>query len=49
VRVGDTVRRPAGANAERVELLLRHLEAAGFDAAPRFRGIEPGFATTQAA
>jgi hypothetical protein len=40
VRVRDTVRRPRGANAARVERLLEQLEAAGFDAAPRFLGID---------
>jgi hypothetical protein len=40
VRVGDTVRRPRGANAERVERLLEQLEAAGFEAAPRFLGSD---------
>lgn len=40
VRVGDTVRRPPGANDEFVGTLLRHLEGAGFDAAPRFLGLD---------
>jgi hypothetical protein len=40
VRVGDTVRRPVGANSAFVHRLLRHLEAQGFSAAPRFLGID---------
>lgn len=40
VRVGDTVRRPVGANAPLVHALLRHLEAVGFQGAPRFLGID---------
>ncbi|MEV4249962.1 aminoglycoside phosphotransferase family protein [Streptosporangium canum] len=40
VRVGDTVRRPAGFNAPLVHALLDHLEAAGFAGAPRFLGID---------
>ncbi len=39
-RVGDTVRRPLRPTAEGVHALLRHLEAAGFDGAPRFRGVD---------
>jgi hypothetical protein len=35
VRVGDVVRRPAGAWSRNVHALLRHLEEAGFDGAPR--------------
>ncbi|WBB77890.1 phosphotransferase [Micromonospora sp. WMMD882] len=35
VRVGDTVRRPAGPWTDSVDALLRHLHAAGFEAAPR--------------
>jgi Ser/Thr protein kinase RdoA (MazF antagonist) len=38
VRVGETVRRPAGANTPFVRRLLDHLAAVGFDAAPRFLG-----------
>jgi GrpB-like predicted nucleotidyltransferase (UPF0157 family) len=38
VRVGDTVRRPAGANGAFGAELLRHLEDVGFDGAPRFLG-----------
>src|SRR5262249_48697941 len=40
VRVGDTVRRPMGANADYVHGLLLHLEQGGFDGAPRFLGID---------
>jgi Ser/Thr protein kinase RdoA (MazF antagonist) len=40
VRVGDTVRRPTSSNALFVHALLRHLEVVGFDAAPRFLGID---------
>ncbi|UWZ59863.1 phosphotransferase [Dactylosporangium aurantiacum] len=40
VRVGDTVRRVAGPWTPAVHALLRHLEAAGFDAAPRALGLD---------
>jgi hypothetical protein len=40
VRVGDTVRRPAGPHTPLVHALLRHLEAAGFHGAPRVLGID---------
>lgn len=40
VRVGDTVRRPRSPGSVVVESLLLHLENVGFDAAPRFRGID---------
>ena len=40
VRVGDEVRRPVGAWSPAVHALLAHLERAGFDGAPRFRGID---------
>lgn len=40
VRVGDTVGRPAGRSAPAVRCLLLHLEAVGFDAAPRFLGTD---------
>jgi phosphotransferase family enzyme len=40
VRVGDTVRRPVGPWTPSVHALLRHLEAAGFDGAPRVLGID---------
>jgi phosphotransferase family enzyme len=40
VRVGDTVRRPLRAHTPAVHDLLRHLEKAGFDGAPRALGID---------
>lgn len=40
VRVGDTVRRPVQPWTPEVHGLLRHLEAVGFDAAPRVLGID---------
>ncbi len=40
VRVGDTVRRPTGPWTPAVHAFLRHLEAAGFDGAPRVLGID---------
>jgi hypothetical protein len=40
VRVGDTVRRPTNANSAFVHQLLLHLERAGFEASPRFQGID---------
>lgn len=40
VRIGDKVHRPRTAGAELVESFLVHLEQVGFDAAPRFRGID---------
>jgi Ser/Thr protein kinase RdoA (MazF antagonist) len=40
VRVGDTVRRVPGPWSPAVHALLRHLEATGFDGAPRFLGID---------
>ncbi|MGH2387871.1 MAG: phosphotransferase, partial [Chloroflexota bacterium] len=40
VRVGATVRRPAGPNAPFVHTLLQYLETIGFDAAPRFLGMD---------
>jgi hypothetical protein len=40
VRVGGTVRRATGAWTPAVHALLRHLESAGFDAAPRVLGID---------
>jgi Phosphotransferase enzyme family len=40
VRVGETVRRPPSTNAGFVRSLLRHLEAAGFDGAPRYLGSD---------
>src|SRR5215467_5211153 len=40
VRVGDTVRRPLGRNAEYVHDLLLHLERCGFEGAPRYLGVD---------
>ena len=40
VRVGDTVRRPAGPHTPAVHALLAHLHAAGFEGAPRPLGID---------
>jgi hypothetical protein len=40
VRVGDTVRRPAGPWTPAVHALLGHLHAVGFDGAPRPLGID---------
>ncbi|MFG3285590.1 phosphotransferase enzyme family protein [Streptomyces sp. NPDC048111] len=40
VRVGDTVRRPAGPWTPAVHALLAHLHEAGFDAAPRPLGMD---------
>ncbi|WP_237110179.1 aminoglycoside phosphotransferase family protein [Nonomuraea sp. MG754425] len=40
VRVGGTVRRPAGPWTPSVHALLRHLEAAGFTGAPRCHGLD---------
>lgn len=40
VRVADTVRRPRGSHSDFVAALLRHLDRAGFDAAPRFLGVD---------
>jgi aminoglycoside phosphotransferase (APT) family kinase protein len=40
VRVGDTVRRPAGPWTPAVHALLHHLHAAGFTAAPRPLGVD---------
>ena len=40
VRVGDTVRRPAGPWTPAVHALLTHLHAAGFPGAPRPLGID---------
>ena len=38
VRIGDTVRRPHQDSSDYVAAFLRHLEAAGFDGAPRYLG-----------
>src|SRR5919112_1630192 len=40
VRVGDTVRRSTGPWTPAVHALLRHLEAVGFDGAPRVLGVD---------
>ena len=40
VRIGATVRRPAGANRAAMHALLDHLESVGFDGAPRVLGID---------
>jgi hypothetical protein len=40
VRVGDTVRRPAGPHTAAVHALLSHLHAVGFEGAPRPLGID---------
>jgi Ser/Thr protein kinase RdoA (MazF antagonist) len=39
-RVGDTVRRPTGPWSAAMHALLRHLEAAGFEGAPRVLGVD---------
>jgi len=40
VRVGETVRRPSGSATSRVRDVLLHLERVGFDAAPRWQGLD---------
>lgn len=40
LRIGDTVRRPTGPWTPGVHALLRHLETAGFDGAPRVLGMD---------
>jgi hypothetical protein len=40
VRVGSTVRKPAGFWSASVDALLRHLEAVGYDGAPRSHGFD---------
>lgn len=40
VRVGDTVRRPQRPTSAATHALLRHLEAVGFDGAPRLLGTD---------
>jgi Phosphotransferase enzyme family len=40
VRLGDTVRRPSSPATSRVRDVLLHLERAGFDAAPRWLGVD---------
>jgi thiamine kinase-like enzyme len=40
VRIGEVVHRPVSEHAPFVHALLVHLEAVGFDGAPRFRGVD---------
>jgi Phosphotransferase enzyme family len=40
MRVGNTVRRPMPSDADYVHGLLTHLERRGFEAAPRFLGVD---------
>jgi hypothetical protein len=40
VRVGDTVRRPAGPWTPAVHALLDHLHQVGFEGAPRALGVD---------
>jgi hypothetical protein len=40
VRVGDTVRRPQRSRSAATHALLLHLEAVGFEGAPRFLGVD---------
>jgi hypothetical protein len=40
VRVGETVRRPQRSTSPATHALLRHLEAVGFDGAPRLLGVD---------
>ena len=40
VRIGDTVRRPLRDTSPATHALLRHLEAVGFDGAPRLLGVD---------
>jgi len=40
VRIGQTVRRPAGPSSVAVRSLLLHLADVGFEGAPRFLGID---------
>ena len=40
VKVGDTVRRTVGPWSPAVHALLEHLESAGYDAAPRYLGMD---------
>ena len=40
IRIGQTVRRPAGSSSPAVRALLLHLEEVGFEHAPRFLGID---------
>ena len=40
VRVGDTVRRPVSSRSPFIHTVLKHLEHAGFDGAPRYLGLD---------
>jgi hypothetical protein len=40
VRVGDTVRRPRDTASHLMREVLLHLERVGFDAAPRWLGVD---------
>ena len=40
MHVGNTVRRPTGPHSPFVHRLLHHLEAVGFEAAPRLLGVD---------
>jgi Phosphotransferase enzyme family len=40
VRIGSTVRRPLHDRSAYVQAVLQHLEAVGFDGAPRFLGVD---------
>jgi Ser/Thr protein kinase RdoA (MazF antagonist) len=40
VRIGDTVRRPVKPSSPRMREVLQHLEQVGFDAAPRWLGVD---------
>jgi len=40
VRIGDTVHRPQRVSSPATHALLRHLEAVGFEGAPRFLGVD---------
>lgn len=40
VRIGDTVRRPLRPSSPATRALLEHLDAVGFDGAPRYLGID---------
>ena len=45
IRVGDTVRRPAGPHSRAVHDLLRHLAASGFGGSPRALALDPALET----
>ncbi len=46
VRVGDAVRRPSGPWSRSVDALLSHLNAVGYDGAPRTLGFDDWVATS---